>query len=411
MAAIVVVGTQWGDEGKGKVVDVLAPRADAVVRFQGGNNAGHTLVVGGEKTVLHLIPSGILHPGTQCWLGRGVVVDPVVLIAELEALLARGVDVDERLVVSERAHVIMPYHCMLDHAREKAKGDRAIGTTGRGIGPCYEDKVARRGIVVGDLTDPVRLRDRLAAVVPEKNRMLREWFGVDGVDLDALVETYSAIGGQLASRIGSVVDLAHSTMERGGSLLLEGAQGTFLDVDHGTYPYVTSSNTIAGAACAGVGIGPMAIDEVVGIAKAYITRVGAGSFPTEANGNQDAWLRRVGGEFGATTGRPRRCGWFDAPLMRRAVRLNGISRLALTKLDVLSGMPEIPIALETSGEPVYEVQPGWQQDLTGCARIEDLPDAARRYVDRVEELAGVPVELVSVGPGRDQTLVRGSLFS
>ncbi len=423
MPNVVVVGTQWGDEGKGKVVDVLSPMMACVVRFQGGNNAGHTLVVEGEQMVFHLLPSGILWEHTKCVVGNGVVVDPKVLLEELEQLKNRGRDANpDKLVISGRAHVIMPYHLSLDAHREQARGADKIGTTKRGIGPTYEDKVARRGVMIADLLDPVLLRRRLENVLPEKNRMI-EWYGGEALHIDELVETYAAYGRALAPFVGDAVALLHRVMESGGSLLFEGAQGTFLDIDHGTYPYVTSSNTVSGAACAGSGVGPTHIHEVVGIAKAYTTRVGAGTFPTEDVGEMGEALRKKGSEFGATTGRPRRCGWFDAALVRQSARVNGLTRIALTKLDVLSGLKEIPVCVGYEGQddafpddletviPIYENLPGWDEDITGCRSLEELPATCLSYISRIEELTGVPVELVSVGPGRKQTILNGDLFT
>jgi adenylosuccinate synthase len=418
MPNVVVVGAQWGDEGKGKVVDILSERADAVIRFQGGNNAGHTLVVDGEKIVLHLLPSGILRLSTTCIIGNGVIVDPIVLLEEIEQLGGRPL---ARLVVSRQAHVILPFHATLDKLREVQAGSAKIGTTGRGIGPTYEDKVGRRGIRVADLLDRARLRARLDEVLPEKNRMICGWYGGDPFDLDALCDEYVALGERIRPYVADSVDLVHDILGRGGNLLFEGAQGTFLDCDHGTYPFVTSSNTVAGAACAGAGVGPKVIDEVVGIVKAYTTRVGAGPFPTEETGVAGERLRTLGGEFGATTGRPRRCGWFDAPLVRQAARVNGLTRVALMKLDVLSGLPLVPVCVGYFGwsrypenldaaKPIFEYIPGWEGDLTGCRTRADLPPGARQYVDRLEQLIGVPIELVSVGPGREQTIVTGDLF-
>ena len=421
MPNVVVVGTQWGDEGKGKVVDVLTAHVGAVVRFQGGNNAGHTLVVGGSKLVLHLLPSGALHEGCVCVIGNGVVVDPDVLLGELQALTAHGRTLGpESLVISPHAHVIMPYHLALDRLREASLGDKRIGTTCRGIGPCYEDKVARRGVTLAHLLDLDRLRGHLAAVLPWKNREIVEWYGGDPLDLDTIVADFHAFGTRLAPFVRDATTVLHRVQ---GSILFEGAQGTFLDVDHGTYPHVTSSNTVAGAACAGSGIGPTAIDEVVGIAKAYTTRVGSGVFPTEISGPGADALQQRGGEFGATTGRPRRCGWFDAALVRHAVRLNGVTRLALTKLDVLSGLDEIPVGVGYEGIddddfpvsldtaiPRYEILEGWTDDLGAAERLEDLPPAAQRYVRRIEALVGVGVELVSVGPDRSATIRTGDLF-
>jgi adenylosuccinate synthase len=425
MPNVVVVGAQWGDEGKGKVVDVLSRHVEAVVRFQGGNNAGHTLVVDGQKIVLHLLPSGILRPDCTNVIGNGVVVDPKVLLGELEALAKRGRQVSpQQLLLSLSAHVIMPYHLALDQLREKAAGSGKIGTTGRGIGPTYEDKVGRRGIRIADLIDPARLKVRLDEVVPEKNRMICGWFGGDPVDVDKVYEEYARLGERLRPFAGDAVAWLHKVILRSGGILFEGAQGTFLDVDHGTYPYVTSSNTVAGGACAGSGVGPTAISEVVGIAKAYTTRVGSGPFPSEALGELGERLRTVGAEFGATTGRPRRCGWFDVPLLRFAARVNGLTRMALMKLDVLSGLEQIPVCVRYEGvdegsfpgdlegvQPVYEYLPGWTEDIGACKSISELPPACLRYVARLEELCGVPVELVSVGPGREQTIVRGDLFT
>jgi len=425
MPNVVVVGTQWGDEGKGKVVDFLSPQVDAVVRFQGGNNAGHTLVVDGDTLVLHLLPSGVLRAGCTCVIGNGVVVDPRVLLEELAALRARGREMGPGdVVLDPHAHVIMPWHLALDRLREAALGDRRIGTTCRGIGPCYEDKVARRGIIVADLLDPVRLRDRIASTLPWKNREIVEWFGGDPLSAERIEADFLALGERIAAYVRDATAVLHAVQRRGGSILFEGAQGTFLDVDHGTYPHVTSSNTVAGAACAGSGVGPTAIDEVVGIAKAYTTRVGAGVMPSQISGALGEQLQERGGEFGATTGRPRRCGWFDAPLVRHAARINGLTRLALTKVDVLSGFAEIPVVVAYEGvdsdefpasltdvRPVFEVLPGWDEDLTAARSLADLPPTCRRYVARIEELVGVPIELVSVGADRDATIRTGDLFT
>jgi len=424
MPHVVIVGTQWGDEGKGKIVDVLSRHVGAVARFQGGNNAGHTLVVEGKKVVLHLLPSGVLRDDCLCVIGNGVVVDPAVLLEELDELGETGrVLGPERLRISAQAHVIMPYHLALDRLREAALGDGRIGTTCRGIGPCYEDKVARRGVRMSDLVRPEVLRERIARVLPEKNGAIAA-LGGEPLDLDAIVEALSPLGERLAPFVGDAAAELHRLHRRGRSILFEGAQGTFLDIDHGTYPYVTSSSTVAGGACAGSGVGPTLIDEVVGIAKAYTTRVGSGCFPTEDLGEPGERLRAQGAEFGATTGRPRRCGWFDAPLVRHAARLNGLTRLALTKLDVLSGLSEVPLCVAYEGydresfpaalddvTPIYETMPGWEGDLSGCRSISELPANALRYVQRVEELVGIPVELVSVGPGRSDTILHGDLFT
>ena len=421
MPNTVVVGTQWGDEGKGKVVDVLCRHVDAVVRFQGGNNAGHTLVVDGQQVILHLLPSGVLRPDCLCAVGNGVVIDPTVLMKEVDGLAAKGVTLTPtQLMISWNAHVILPYHRVLDQLREASKGAGRIGTTGRGIGPCYEDKVARRGVRIADLVDPGRLRTRLEEILPEKNRMIVEWYGGEALDLEQILEEYGRVGERIAPFAGDVVGALHRVVSGGGSVLFEGAQGTFLDVDHGTYPFVTSSNTVAGAACAGSGLGPTAIDEVVGVVKAYTTRVGSGPFPTELTGVLGERLRQTGGEFGATTGRPRRCGWFDAVLLAQSARLNGLTRVALTKLDVLSGLDTVRICVAYQGcdgfpgdlegiVPVYEDLPGWTEDISAARSIDDLPENCRRYLDRLTELMGVPVDLVGVGPGREETIVRGAL--
>ena len=422
---IVVVGAQWGDEGKGKLVDVIAEKADWVVRYQGGANAGHTVVVDGRKLVFHLLPSGVLHPGITCVIGNGVVVDPEVLLREIDQISAQGEPLDRsRLVLSTDAHVIMPYHRQLDQLREAALGGAKIGTTGRGIGPTYEDKVARRGVRVADLLDAGALRARLGAVLPEKNRMITEWYGGAALDLDALLAWAAPLAARLRPFVEDTVELLDRAARAGEPVLLEGAQGTLLDVDHGTYPYVTSSSTVAGGACAGAGVGPTTIGAVVGIAKAYATRVGSGPFPTQAEGEPEERLRRVGGEFGATTGRPRRCGWFDAVLARHAVRLNGVTHLAITKLDVLSGLERVPVCVAYEGldrvpsgadalaaaRPIYEELPGWSEDVSAARSWDELPLNARRYLDRLEELVGVPIGLVSVGPERQSVLARDPLF-
>jgi adenylosuccinate synthase len=429
VTTLVAVGAQWGDEGKGKIVDWLAPRAQLVVRFHGGNNAGHTLVVDGEQTVLHVVPAGVLDPKTINLIGPGVVVDPDILLGELDALTERGVLRDpSRVRVSGRAHVILDWHLALDKAREERARGRAIGTTGRGIGPAYEDKVTRRGIRVADLLDSVQLRESIERLAEQKNFELVEYYGSEAIDPEALWRRAVEWG----RRLEPYVDHTERTLERalrgGRNVLFEGAQGTFLDIDHGTYPYVTSSNCVAGAVCAGAGIGPTRIDRVLGITKAYTTRVGGGPFPTELEDEQGEELRRLGAEFGATTGRPRRCGWLDGVMLREAIMVNGYTALAVNKLDVLAGVEEIRIATEyrvdgklthdfpmtlaeiERAEPVYESHAGFSEDITGCRRYEDLPGAARAYVDRVEALAGVPVELISVGPGRDETITRTDPF-
>jgi adenylosuccinate synthase len=430
VTTLVAVGAQWGDEGKGKLVDWLAPSADLVVRFHGGNNAGHTLVVDGEKTVLHVVPAGILNPDTVNLIGPGVVVDPEILLGELDVLRARGVLRDPgRVRVSGRAHVVLEWHAALDKAREERAKGRAIGTTGRGIGPAYEDKVARRGIRVADLLDPAPLRDAIARLVEQKNFELVDYYHWKPVDGEAVFERAVEWGRRLAPYVDHTGRILMRALREGRSVLFEGAQGTFLDIDHGTYPYVTSSNCVAGAVCAGAGIGPTRIDRVLGITKAYTTRVGGGPFPTELDDEQGEELRRLGAEFGATTGRPRRCGWLDAVMLREAAAVNGFTALAVNKLDVLSGLAEVKIATAyridgkrseefpmTLGEleraePEYESHRGWSEDLREVRRFEDLPRPARDYVARIEELVGVPIELISVGPDRDETIARRDPFA
>lgn len=434
MPAIVLVGAQWGDEGKGKVVDLLTEHAQVVVRFHGGNNAGHTLVVGGQKTVLHLIPSGILHAGKTCVIGNGCVVDPLVLMSEVDQLRARGLTIGpEQLMVSEHAHVICPWHKHLDLLREKAAGSAAIGTTGRGIGPCYEDKVARRGVRVRELLDVERLRrrvkERLPSVVDELASLARQTRAEEPLlDAERMVSELALLGGRMKELVGDTALFLAEHVRKGTRVLFEGAQGTLLDVDHGTYPYVTSSNTVAGNAAVGSGIGPTNLDRVMGISKAYTTRVGGGPFPTELDDAVGERLRRVGSEFGATTGRPRRCGWLDTVVLRYAVRTNGLWGLALTKMDVLSGIDPLRVctAYELDGrrvtelpseldellrvKPIYEELPGWGEDLAGARTIDDLPVNARRYVRRIEEMCGVPVVCISVGAERGETILLKNPF-
>jgi adenylosuccinate synthase len=434
MPNVVVIGAQWGDEGKGKVVDLLTEHAQVVVRFQGGNNAGHTLVVGGQKTVLHLIPSGILHQGKTCVIGNGVVVDPAVLVKEIDALKERGfLKEDAQLLISDNAHVIFPWHKLLDSYREKARGVSAIGTTGRGIGPAYEDKVARRGIRVRDLLNAERLRKRIDERLPGVRDELRELCRAANEqppELDArkYQEDFAALGDRLRPHVSDVSLFLSGQVQRGSRILFEGAQGTLLDVDHGTYPFVTSSNCVAGNAAVGSGLGPTAIDKVMGISKAYTTRVGGGPFPTELTDETGDRLRKVGDEFGATTGRPRRCGWLDGVVLRYAVRVNGLWGLALTKMDVLSGLKTLQIcnAYELDGKritelpgdyedlarvkPVYETLPGWDEKLAGVRTFEELPENAKRYVRRVEEICGVPVNCISVGADRGETVLLQNPF-
>lgn len=424
MANVVIIGTQWGDEGKGKIVDLLTEKADYVIRFQGGNNAGHTLVVGERKFILHLIPSGILHPGKVCAIGNGVVIDPAVLIQEIDGLAGHGVTVNpENLLVSRYAHLIMPYHRALDAARENRKGRSKIGTTGRGIGPCYEDKVARNGIRVHDLFDPEVLADKLQKNLEEKNFLLQHFFGHDPLDSEAILEEYLAYGKRIKPFSGNVSELLQAADDAGRNLLFEGAQGTHLDIDHGTYPFVTSSNTVAGNACCGAGIGPSRISEVLGVVKAYTTRVGGGPFPSELLDETGQKIQQTGGEFGSTTGRPRRCGWLDMVLVRNSARLNSLAGLGITKLDVLTGLPVLkiavgykcgPVKLDTvppeltaleACEPIYEEFPGWDQDIRGVRRFSDFPENIKNYLKAIEELAGIPLFVVSVGPGRDETII------
>ncbi len=431
MASVVVVGTQWGDEGKGKIVDLLTGYADCVVRFQGGNNAGHTLVVDGKKFVFHLIPSGILYENKKCFIGNGVVLDPKVLIEELDGLAANGMPISpERLTISEHTHIIMPYHRMLDGASESAKKEGAkIGTTGRGIGPAYGDKVLRCGIRAADLLDESLFRDMLAENVAEKNFLLEKKYNAAPIDFEEILREYSAYAERLAPYIGNVAVELEEARKAGKNILFEGAQGTQLDIDHGTYPFVTSSNTTAGNACTGSGFGPAHIDEVIGIVKAYTTRVGEGPFPSELFDETGETIQKKGGEFGATTGRKRRCGWLDTVVVREAVRLNGITGMAITKLDVLSGLDTLKIAdsYEVNGrrtavmpptihqiqaaQPVYEEVPGWQEDIGAVRSIDDLPQTARDYVKRMEDLTGTPAMLVSVGPDRAQTLLLRNPFA
>jgi adenylosuccinate synthase len=422
MPGLVIVGAQWGDEGKGKVVDLLAEQADAVIRFQGGNNAGHTIVRGGETFKFHLIPSGILYPGKPCVIGNGVVVDPRVLLAEIEGLRRQGIDLSG-LRISANAHTIMPYHLLLDRAGEARLGKREIGTTRRGIGPAYADKASRLGIRVQDLLDEKILRQKIAAAMEPKAPLLREFVKDPSLDLHQMTEDYRAYGDRLAPHIADTPPIAWKALEEGRLVVLEGAQGTLLDIDHGTYPFVTSSNTVAGAACGGAGVGPKSIDEVWGVAKAYSTRVGSGPFPTELEGDAGDKLREAGHEFGTTTGRPRRCGWLDLVALRYAVRVNGLTGLVLTKLDVLTGIDPLPVATGYSGPEgatfddfpyhqsvLHHVRgetvelPGWHEDISGARSLEDLPANAQAYVRFIEEQLGVPVVTVGVGPGREEII-------
>ncbi len=424
MRHTVVMGAQWGDEGKGKIVDLLTEKSHAIIRFQGGNNAGHTLVVAGEKTILHLIPSGVLYPDKMCCIGNGVVLDPQVFCQELDNLSAKGIDVDpRRLMVSKKTHIIMPYHKLLDVAREAAKEGSKIGTTGRGIGPCYEDKAARIGVRASDLADETLLLKKITAALKEKNALFA-MYGVEPFAPEDVFDQLRPFARRVVPYVGDVAAVIQGFVTADQPILFEGAQGTFLDIDHGTYPFVTSSNTVSGNASAGSGCSPRVIEAVCAVVKAYTTRVGAGPFPTELSDGPGCHMQEKGAEFGATTGRKRRCGWLDLALLREAVRLNGPTGIALTKLDVLGGLPELKlcIAYEYEGrridyppqeenalsrvKPVYETMPGWQGDISGAKSFADLPEAARAYVARIEEVLGVPVAIVSVGPGREETIFR-----
>jgi len=425
MSSVVIVGTQWGDEGKGKIVDLLTRSADYVVRFQGGNNAGHTLVVNKQQYIFHIIPSGILYEDKKCMIGNGVIIDPAILLEEIASLAEKGLPVTpERLTISENAHLIMEYHRRLDQAQEASLSkEKKIGTTGRGIGPCYVDKVGRSGIKIGDLLDEGSLREKLAASLDEKNFMLKQKYQEEPVSFEVVLANMLSYAEKLAPFVGNVSVELDKARKRNENILFEGAQGTQLDIDHGTYPFVTSSNTVAGNACNGSGFGPTHIDSVIGILKAYTTRVGEGPFPTELHDQTGEALQRKGGEFGATTGRKRRCGWLDGVVATDAVRLNGLTGLAITKLDVLSGQPKIKMATSyqlgdrslnampsnirdaARVKPVYEELAGWQSEINEVTAYEDLPVEAKDYVKRIEDFTGVEAVIVSVGPDRDETLL------
>jgi len=426
---IIVLGAQWGDEGKGKVVDIYSEFADTVARSTGGNNAGHTLVVRGEKFIFHLIPSGILHAGKKCVIANGVVVDPKVLLAEIDKLKSRNyLKDDSQLKVGHLAHIILPYHIALDRAREEKLGSRKIGTTARGIGPCYEDKIARIGIRACDLAEPDTFSEMLRANLELKNFLLKHYYGAEEIDFPSTRDEYLSYGERIRPYLIDTSLFLNEEINRGAKVLFEGAQGTLLDIDHGTYPFVTSSNTTAGGLCTGSGVAPTKISGVIGVAKAYITRVGAGPFPTELFGDEGQQIRDRGCEYGSTTGRPRRCGWFDVPVVRYADRLNALTGIALTKLDVLSGLPRLHVcvAYEIDGVrredvplilseferavPVYEQMEGWKEDLSDAREFGDLPKAAQKYVRRLEELTGVEASLVSVGADRNQTIIRKNPF-
>ncbi len=427
MSATVVIGTQWGDEGKGKIVDYLAERADVVVRYQGGNNAGHTVVVGDQEFKLHLLPSGILYNGKTCVIGNGVVVDPKVMLEEIKSMQAKGIDTSS-LKLSNRAHLIMPYHRLLDEVEETSRGDFKIGTTKRGIGPCYMDKNARSGIRVCDLLEPEEFKEKLARNLEAKNHLLKAVYNTDGFDFAEVLKEYQEYAEQLRPYVADTSAILHESIKAGQKVLFEGAQATLLDLDHGTFPYVTSSHPIAGGACIGAGVGPSKISKVVGVVKAYTTRVGEGPFPTELHDATGDLIREEGHEYGTTTGRPRRCGWLDACIIRYAGYVSGIDYMAITRLDILDKLPtvkvcvaykyngkiinEFPASLNVLSrvEPVYEELPGWQQPTSHIRSYEDLPLNARRYVERLSEVSGIAIGLVSVGPGREQTMILADMF-
>ncbi len=420
---IVILGSQWGDEGKGKIVDLLTPQADAVVRYQGGHNAGHTLVLNGKKTVLHLIPSGILHPKVQCFIGQGVVISPKALLMEISELEKQGVEVKKALKISSGAPLILPFHIALDQAQEKAKGKQAIGTTGRGIGPAYEDKIARRGLRVCDLEDMDVFKEKVKALLEYYNVILTQYYQSQPVDLEQVMLEIEETRDLLLSLACDTRIALHEIRVKGGHIIFEGAQGAMLDIDHGTYPFVTSSNTTAGGVAGGAGFGPKFLDEIVGVTKAYCTRVGSGPFPTELHDQAGEQLAKIGREVGATTGRPRRCGWFDVCLMRRSQEINSLTSLAITKLDVLDSFEAIKIctAYELDGKkidyppvqseafarctPIYETLPGWQSPTKGATQWKQLPELAQQYLKRLSELVGLPISLVSTGPDRAETMI------
>jgi adenylosuccinate synthase len=428
VANIIIVGTQWGDEGKGKIVDLLSANADVVARFQGGNNAGHTMVVAGQQIISHLVPSGILQ-GKLCLIGNGLVVDPEVLLEEIDYLTEKGIDTSpERLLLSDRAHLIMPYHKEIDIARELLKGDGKIGTTGRGIGPAYEDKASRVGIRCADLLEIDTLAEKIIAVLTEKNFYLEKFLNAKPLPAAPIIDQFKKFAERLAPRITNVSVVLNDAVRSGKQVMFEGAQGTHLDIDHGTYPFVTSSATVSGNACCGAGIGPGKITHVIGIVKAYTTRVGAGPFPTELTDDIGDYIQKTGAEFGATTGRRRRCGWLDTVLLENAARLNGLTGTVITKLDVLTGLKTLNICTGYDHEgkllkhfptslkvlaackPVYETLPGWSENIAGIRRFVDLPENAKRYLKRIEALTETPIDIISVGPDREQTMVLNNPF-
>ncbi len=423
MSNKIVVGAQWGDEGKGKVTDMLASTADVVVRFGGGNNAGHTVIVNDEKFELHLIPSGILYPDKTCVIGNGVVIDPVALVEEMEGLKKRGISLDN-LYISETAHVIMPYHRLLDGLEEKRKGEDKIGTTGKGIGPTYTDKAARKGIRIIDLLDENRLRKRLEKALDYKNLLLEKIYGKEALEVDEIIDEYRESIEKIRPHVTNTSILIDKAVKADKKVFFEGAQGTLLDIDYGTYPYVTSSNPTAGGVCTGAGIGPVQIDDVIGVAKAYITRVGEGPFPTELEGKVGDKLREKGHEFGVTTGRPRRCGWLDIPVLKHAVRVNGLTEIVLTKLDILSGFEEIKICTAYKNgdevleefpanfeilkdyEPIYESFAAWEEDISKIRDYKNLPENARKFIEKIEEMVDTPISIIGIGPGREEAIIK-----
>jgi len=426
---VVIIGTQWGDEGKGKIVDLLTDQSQAVVRFQGGHNAGHTLVIDGEKTVLHLIPSGVLRENVVCMIGNGVVVSPAALMEEIDMLEARGVPASKRVCISEACPLILPYHIALDNAREVARGETKIGTTGRGIGPAYEDKVSRRALRLGDLFHRERFAAKLGEVLDYHNFVLQHYYKAEPVDFQQVLDEALTLGERIKPMVADVPELLHDIQQQGGSILFEGAQGALLDIDHGTYPYVTSSNTTAGGAATGSGVGPASLDHVIGITKAYTTRVGSGPFPTELYNGEELLdsvgehLAKQGHEFGSTTGRPRRCGWFDAVALRRSNQINSTTGLCITKLDVLDGLDVIrlcvgytingeerrtpPVGAEAFADchPVYVEMPGWSESTVGVKNYDDLPENAKNYLRRIEEITETPIDIISTGPDRNETII------
>jgi len=423
MSNKIVVGTQWGDEGKGKVTDMLASTADVVVRFGGGNNAGHTVIVDDEKFELHLIPSGILYPEKECVIGNGVVIDPVVLVEEMEGLAKRGISLDN-LYISETAHVIMPYHRLLDGLEEKRKGQDKIGTTGKGIGPTYTDKAARKGIRVIDLLDEDRFRKKLEKSLEYKNILLERVYNEEPFSVEEIIEEYKPSIEKIRSHVRNTSLLLDKKIKEDKKIFFEGAQGTLLDIDYGTYPYVTSSNPTAGGVCTGSGVGPVQIDDVIGVAKAYITRVGEGPFPTELKGEIGEKLREKGNEFGVTTGRPRRCGWLDIPVLKHAVRVNGLTEIVLTKVDILSGFEEIKVCTAYKNddevleefpadfeklkdyEPVYQKFEGWDEDISKVREYENLPENAKKYIEKIEDMVDTRISIIGIGPGREEAIIK-----